>query len=303
MIWQFSYFALLVGIQLPFIYAWRKWMLRGVDFDRRAQVIAAVRTRMIRLQVAWSMAVAGYLSWQLFHWVNWDAQHQLWVRSMPLDTAVAHLVFWPFAMPVIMGTMKALRKVGVLPEEYVPGPVRTASLKPRTLNQYLPLWIRATTLVILGFMGALALSRLALDPPEEFRLQVMAITMLGSAAVIMLGIHFVLPRMELAQSYPPGGEAYTKAADALRAFRIRSMYLLGAFATAAFILFAALEPEIARGTISEPKLGLVGGSAGGLIGLAGAAVGTLCSLKAYRLEVLRRKDSGADHPNTLLQTE
>jgi hypothetical protein len=276
------YFAVMIGVHAPAAWLLQWHMLRGVDEPTRSALAQDLRGYWIRLLVAQAVLVIVAISWLL----HTGGALELGVQTASGGIAFYgfHAIWWPFAFPLMLRLDKSLRAHGVLASPAQTGPVRTASLRARTVSEYLPNWSTplevALVVVAITFIGIRAFTAPNLNP-----------TLLASAALFAFcAVVFVVAyaywiRTELEQSYSWLHETATEQEiESHRRFRVRVIFYLLIAAATTFFAVSVMVVEVARSTISGATAGLIGGIAGTVLGLGGGIFGTIASFRAARLQ-------------------
>ncbi len=290
----------MVGSHLPVALLWNHFILRDVDPARAAAAREAIRPQMIRLWVVWVCAVVGFAAWYA---LDWEAIAGGARETNPNKIAMVafHVIWWPFVMPVSRKLEQTLKELGVVRGIEAGGPVRTASLQPRLVREYLPNWARVLP-TMLGVTGvALIAVRLLQYPPTEarFYIGVGVFSLSGLALLVFYGFWI---RREVEQSYPAAGQEsatpeYQAAVEDLRTFRIRAVFWFQVLGAAVFFCAALLFLEVSRGAIQDSTAGIVGGGAGAALGCLGGVVGMVAGIRAHRIAMLAAspaESNGAD---------
>ncbi|MCC6491178.1 MAG: hypothetical protein IT364_27060 [Candidatus Hydrogenedentes bacterium] len=278
--------AVLVGVHVPAVWWWRRHMLFGVESAVKERILQDQRGAWIRLQIAYWAAIAGVCCWLLLD-PDGVISGQKTRELSRVGFILFHVVWWPFAFPCVQRLDRALRTHGVLASPILLGPTRTASLKPRSVRDYLPAWSTAAEVALLAVaITVLAARALTLDTIES-RLAWSATIFASTALLFMAGYAFWV-RMEVQQSYTwLHATASDEEIEQHRRFRTRMVFAGQLLGAAIFFGASWLVLEVAHGTISESMAGLIGGITGGVFGLAGGVAGTVASLRAVRLQRLR----------------
>jgi len=272
-----------IAFHLPFALWWQRRLLSGVDEPTRRAIADTLRARWWIFYVVYAAAFGGVLCWLAFDWTAIVSnQRHGWIPGVALG--VFHGVWWPFAMPIFHALDRALREHGVTTEGTPTSPVRTATLKPRRVFEYLPSWSGVSELALLLVGATVLLTRVLTAEIIEPRLA------MGAALFAMTGLITIVAyafwiRMETQQSYSTFSESATEEElESLRRFRIRLVFAGQLLMAGAFLVAAGLFIEVARGTIAEPTAGVIGGVLGSAVGIAGGIAGTMAGLRAAKLQ-------------------
>lgn len=263
-------------------------LFRALEPERQAEVRGTVRRGFIRMGLATLAVVAAGVAWYLLDREAIDAGQRKSLLS-PLVFAVFHLLWWPFAMPVITALDRANRDRPETPGRS--GEVRVASLRPRLVSSYLSSFARALPpLLGLAAPAVLVWRSLAVDAGGGVIAFASVFALGGYSFLITYGFwarREVTGPQQLAD-LGDGSERYEREVERLRRFRVRGVYAMQVSAAAVFFGCAALSIDASAGRIDGRVLGLVGGILGSAIGVAGGVFGTLASVYAFRLARLKR---------------
>lgn len=282
LLFDIVFFALMIAPVAPIATWYRNRLLSRVGPDARERILSTLRRDTRRMWIAWAAALFLVIAW-----LGIDPNGAI----LPGNFAVIigfHVLFWPFVFPVV-------NKVERLVSENERGgntqpSVRTASLNPRRLNGFLPQYaaLLAVVIVLSGLFVAFAALMQIGEIEARFVIIAVALTAFGVFELLVLAFFM---RFEVETAAPYAGLT-PAAAEELRRFRVSGFFWM-LVATSVLSFACALGCiEVGHGTIPEPNLGIIGGIAGSLVGLAGAAFGIAASLKANRL----RQESNAAKP-------
>jgi hypothetical protein len=287
----------------PFALLSYLWQIRNLTPEQRARVRAAVRPGLVRLGIVNAVVVAGIVVWLI---LDWDA-FVLGRRSqygLLVSLGSFHGLWWPFAAPVLHKLDRVLRACGALPELEAPGRYRFASLTPRTVSSYLPVWWVWVLVASLFTIPVITLARLVLVPHVEARLVFGALFMTATGMIALIGFPFFC-RLFLFMRPPissfHGVEQTAEMRHAMDAERRRWVRLwFGTQLASAniFMIGGLLFAEVARGAIRETTAGLIGGGLGAALGIAGGIIGAWFGHRlSERLRALNNRQRPAVQEN------
>ncbi len=279
------------GIHYPAAWFYVSRSLAGLKPEVQAEIRGVLRTRMRLLLGVWLVSIcfaAGAIAWS-------SGSREIVAHAGQIAIFVFHVIWWPFVVPIFRLMEHELQSRGIERNHRATGSTRTASLKPRTAQDYLPAWMQPVS-VLVGVAGVGGLIwQLVVHPPEQIRTMLLAGTFALSGLFLLIAWGWWI-RRELSVSYVADGPAETapnqiEAIEALRTFRVRGLGLLQIIGTATFFGFAMAVIETEYGTLSERTLGIYGGIVGTLVGVAGGVFGTIASIRMHH--AMRRHDYGS----------
>lgn len=263
----------------PFAFWYRNRALRVLGEADRKRILVSLHPESRRVWISWAIVLLLAVTWFGFDFVSEQALSNV-VPSVVVVLLLFHGQAWPFVLPLFNRLEQQIVKT-VGAESTVPDSVRTASLTPRRFEDYLPrywAWLIAVFALSGVFVAGIAIVQVG---AMETRFPVMA----GSfvcIGLLELGLFTMVIRTEVSSTATYGGLSQ-EAAESFRQFRVRGFFWMLIAMSVVFFGCALGCIEVGRGTIPEPNLGILGGVAGSILGLAGAAFGTAASLKANRL--------------------
>lgn len=273
-------------------------VLRQLEPERQAEVRGAVRRGLVRMTLATIAVAAVAAAWYALDREAIAAGARTGALS-GVAFGVFHLLWWPFAMPVLTALDRVNRdraNRGRRAPAPRPPEVRVASLKPRRVDTFLPRSARLLPpLLGLAAPAALAWRFVAVGAGSGAIAAALAFAAGGYAFLISYGFwarREVAVPQDLAEMEARADE-YEKEIDRLRRFRVRGIYALQVTASAVFFGCATVTVDVSAGRLDGRTLGLVGGILGGAVGVAGGVFGTLASVYAFRLARLKRELLGA----------
>lgn len=276
------------GIHYPVAWFYVSRSLAGLQPEVQAEIRAALSTRMRVLFIVWLVSICfagGAIAWS-------NGSREIVAHAGQISIFAFHVIWWPFVVPIFRMMERELQSRGIERQYRAMGPTRTASLKPRTAQDYLPGWMQPVSIVI-GVAGVIGLiSQLLVHPPEQIRTMMMAGTFAISALLVWSLWEWWI-RRELSVSYIADSPAETasgqiEAIEALRTFRLRGIGAFQIIGTATFFGFAIAIIEAEHGTLSERTLGIYGGIVGTVVGLAGGVFGIFAAIRMHH--TMRRQD-------------
>lgn len=271
-------FMLLIVPIAPFAIWYRNYALRQVSQEARTRILVTVQNQTRGVLIAWSVAILLLGTWTITEGFGF---RMLSIRNMGIGIMILfHLIWWPCVMPLLNAVVRLAREErGFAPPESAS--IRQATLNPRRMDDYLPpYWM--PLIVAIALLGTVSLGAwLTLYPPLEGRFTLMAVAF-AVIGLVELVLWFLLMRREVTHAAEYAGLNHA-GAEELRRFRVRGFFWTLVLTSALFFAAAIGCVEVGRGTIAEPNLGILGGIAGTLLGMGGAAFGVAASLKASRL--------------------
>ena len=173
--------------------------------------------------------------------------------------------------------------------------VRIASLKPRHVRDFISERLIPLPWIITGFMLMLFLWR-ALSPGLTVAQR------FGPVGFILLGmgelaLYALWLRKEVSAPQrlgPLDDEEIISSWFNLRAFRVRSVFIMHTVLPAFFILVATVALESFRGTITMMIAVIIGAGGGAFLGLCGGIIGVLADTKQRRHDVICHLKRGKD---------
>jgi len=276
---------LVVATPYPVIryYEWRA--LRPHGPAAAGAIRGALRPYMQRLWWAWLVAVVISTGVTAVLGISSDT----YLTLFGVAFGSFHLVWWPFAVPVINRLNTELEMRGLQRSGRRLPAARTASLTPRRVSSYLPPWALAAPWLLAILATAYLLWGAASTPPPDPRDWAwFVIFMVIPWCVLVLDSWWM--RSEVAQSYPLHGSEWTADArmrdvESMRRFRVRGIYALMLIMLVAMFYNARLSLDL----VQEPDSINAGydfaGAAivlGVFAGLFGAAFGIEASFRYHR---------------------
>jgi len=166
--------------------------------------------------------------------------------------------------------------------------VRMASLKPRYIRDFIPDRLIPLPWIIIGLLFLIFLWRFlstGLTLPQR----------IGSLGFIILGfgellLYAVWLRKEVAAPQilePEDDEEILHSWFELRAFRVRSVFLMHSVLPAFFVLVAIVLLESYRGSMDVMTAAIIGGGGGAFLGVCGGIIGVCADIKRRKHDVLR----------------
>jgi len=171
----------------------------------------------------------------------------------------------------------------------IPKPtIRMASLKPRRISDFIPDRLIPLPWIIIAIMIVLFLWRF-LSPglTSLHRFGPVGFLILGIGE---LGLYAVWLRKEVSAPQmlePEDDEEIIHSWFELRAFRVRSVFIMHSILPAFFVLVAIALLESFRGTFDVMIAVIIGGGGGAFLGLCGGMICVLADIKRRRHDVIR----------------
>lgn len=288
--WDVAFVLLMLGWPGPVVLWWKNRQLKDVSEDICARVNQSIRTPMRCFLTAWIVLFLFLLGWTILALFN---IHPL---GRPLNLfwlvfGAFHLLWWPFAMPIMNRLNHRLEESGAVAPLLPTETVRTAPLKPRRLRDYVPPYGFPLVIALVVAGPLMIFCWYLWRSPEESRLTFSIIIFAVSGAG-ELPLWLYCMRISLTERLPTGDQLDASSSEIERTFRIRVMYW--AMIGMALILYGAavMMIEVAHGTLSDQTAGMIGGLTGATAGIVGGCIGTMMSLRAHRLRQNRPKDAG-----------
>ena len=272
--------ALLTMSPFPATYLSSRWQVRDIDQKLREATQKAVRRGFLKLALANAATVGVMTIWLALDWNN---------KHSYVGLVCFHIVWWPFAVPVLRELESALSGAHIHS-----GSIRAASLKPRTVSDYLPWWWTWAFAAALVILPSISFVRLAASGQTEARLLFgfLFMTITGISCIASFPLHC---RRFLERPYPSLHGNATQLADEIETQRrewLRIWFGLHLALSNVLMIGGLLFVEVARGTISEETAGVVGGSLGTVAGITGGVFGVWFSRRAQaRKRLLNRQQN------------
>lgn len=275
---------LVIGSMGPIILWWKNRQLKDVGEDVRAYVNQSMRNQVRSFLAVWLVVLLFFLGWIILALFN---VHPL---GRPVDLfwplfGACHLLWWPFAVPIVNGIRLLLEESGTLPRPQPSEAVRSAPLKPRRMRDYMPPY-GYTMVVTLAVGGPIAIFVWYLWHPPGESGQIFHATQFALSGLGVLAICLIVMRFILVQRLPAGDCMDVSQAEVERKYRIRSTYWLMIVISLFMYGSALLGLEVAHGTLPESTANLIWRALSGASGFAAGGVGIASDLRIRRL----RKD-------------
>lgn len=277
--------GLLTMSPFPMAYLSYRWYLHNVNQNVRDAAREAVGRGFVKLALVNAAAVGVMAMWLA---VDWDAIAAGKHSHVGLLSFICfHVVWWLFAAPVLR---ELERTLGVQDAEA--GRYRAATLRPRTISDYLPSWWTWAVAAALVTIPSITLSRLAGYTHTEVRFLFGALFLTAAGVFCLLGFPVYSRRFLEANALSLGQARAIQFADEIEMQRkewLRVWFAIH-FGLSNVLMFGGLLfVEVARGTISESTAGVVGGCLGTTVGIAGGVLGVWFGRRAHvRKRLLNR---------------
>ncbi len=275
-------------------------VLMRPGFERGAvdggEVMEVYRAAMKRLLV---LGTLGFLAIAIY--ITLDRQAVIEGRRgfvLGLEIALFHFLWWPIAMPAIRLASPG-RKTGSTsgggsvapPAGHAPvGAVRQASLRPRRVSDDLGPMMRLMPFGIAGLgLGVTLWRGLGIPAESSYPLGSLVFTMGAMIVLVAYGLWIRL-EVEAPQPLQGSGEDLRRLENALerqRRFRVRGVFVVQQLFVAVMFGSGVLWIEVARGTVDESIVGVVGAIGGSFVGLVGATFGVAGSMRAQEVQSVR----------------
>jgi len=263
-------------------------LLARRDTDAAPEALARSRTLMKLLAAATGLAFAS--------WIGLSAAASLGPRNLHTATSQSWILFFPLWFGLAMPAVNA-RLHRPTPQD-PPATPRVASLVSREHASPVKAWWWAVAIglwaISLGVSVVLALSIWNTQPSH-------AVTGLSSNLFTLVLLAVILPvalRATLNEPEPLDARGSVELAGAYADLRrVKITFLFWLLAVPLPALTTATTAAIIAAPTLGPWIGVSGGAAGTLLGIAGAIVGLSMSRKHRAISEARRK-LNEPHPNT-----
>lgn len=278
----------------------------AADLPRFEETRALLCEGLRRLAIVTLLCLAGLmLTITLLRPQQGGAPHGILVV---LEMAVFHVLWWPFAVPVLRQAdgMVTWRGAGSRTGDGSRAPghesggapsvgdskVRVAGLTPRRVSDDLSPVARVLPLLVgvvgVGFVGW------RLFQVHETQGFVWQAAMFASGGIFVLLGYALWIRMEVRSPQPLVGSGeiartYQEALEENRRFRVRAIFALEVLFAAVMFVVAFCTIEAAGGRLSGATIGILGGVGGSVIGILGSAMGIVGSVRMQKLRLLREQ--------------